>query len=770
MTPLRRISPDALAVIALVLLCALFFWRILTPIDADKASFKEGDFSAQFSAFGAYHYDRFRVFEVPLWNPYNNSGLPFVADTQAAAIYPPRMFSMGLLTWPWWDQWYYRVLEYEAIVHVLVYTLAMHAFVHRMTGSVWGGFTAAVVGGYGGYMSGYPPLQLAVLEAGAWLPLVLMGIYEGTKNGRVRYIPLVLTAISLGCSWLAGHPQTSWFLTYLAMAYFAYCVWDMPDRLWTWIKGVAFFGVLTVAACAVALFPGVEYLAHTARADMGYATKGNGFPFQDVLQMLYPGTVSLFSPLYVGIPGLILALTALRLPRRQVAFWFGVVIFGLLLSFGANAALFPSLYNTVPGLRFFRGQERAAYLVAHSLAILSGIGMAGLIRGEIHRGGLLFRRLLLGAMLFTGGMFVLVTLLWFGFREQYGSVIGPVTFAFFVAVAAYAVGVRLLDNSNAPNVANSNANTSKVANSLVAAFVIVLVFDLFSVNMDADSNYDDIRPQDQLAIEPPPLITPVLPEDEVFRVDGFRGLTGNFGSLYNVYDARGISPLFLDGPFQLQQEPFASAANFETNPTFWELNAVRYVYSGFEELPVESEIITTGDDMFGPVMLHELADPRPFALPLYQADVVDSDEFARALLADERYTPRESVILHTEPTLDLPENGDGDATVTEFLPERIVIEVTTDENAILSLAHPHYPGWQATLGGERVDLLRAYGGFSAVEVPAGTHTLELVYRPLTFAVGALITFVTWVGFALIGLREIVRGSRNATHRTDKPVS
>ncbi|MEO1665521.1 MAG: YfhO family protein [Chloroflexota bacterium] len=770
MNPVRRLSPDALAITALILLCGLFFWRILTPVDADKASFKEGDFSAQFSAFGAYHYDRFREFEVPLWNPYNNSGLPFVADTQAAAIYPPRMFSMGLLTWPWWDQWYYRVLEYEAIVHVLVYTLAMYAFVHRMTGSVWGGFTAAVVGGYGGYMSGYPPLQLAVLEAGVWLPLVLMGIYEGTRDGRVRYIPLVLTAISLGSSWLAGHPQTSWFLTYLAMAYFAYCVWDMPNRLRTWARGVTFFGVLTVGACAVALFPGMEYLAHTARAGMGYATKGNGFPFQDVLQMLYPGTVSLFSPLYVGIPGLILALTALRLPRRQVAFWSGVALVGLLLSFGASAALFPSLYNTVPGLRFFRGQERAAYLVAHSLAILSGIGMAGLIRGEVHRGGLLFRRLLLGTLLITGGMFVLVTLLWFGFREEYGSVIGPVTFAFFVAVAAYAVGVRLLDNFNASNVANSSTNTSKAANSLVAAFVVVLVFDLFSVNMDADSNYDDIRPQDQLAIEPPPLIEPVLPGDEVFRVDGFRGLTGNFGSLYNVYDARGISPLFLDGLFQLQQEPFASAANFETNPTFWELNAVRYVYSGFEELPVESTVITEGSDMFGPVMLHELADPRPFALPLYRVDVVDSDDFARALLADPRYNPRQSVILHTEPTLDLPENGTGEATVTEFLPERIVIDVTTDENAVLSLAHPHYPGWQATLNGERVDLLRAYGGFSAVEVPAGTHTLELVYRPLTFAVGAVISVIMWIGFALIGLREIVRGSRNATHRTDEPVS
>jgi len=612
-------------------------------------------------------------------------------------------------------------------------------------------------GGYGGYMSGYPLLQLSILEAGAWLPLVLMGIYESTKEGRVRYIPLVLTAISLGCSWLAGHPQTSWFLTYLAMAYFAYCVWDMPNRSWVWVKGVAFWGALTVGAHAVVLFPNLEYLAHTAHTEIGYATNSSGLIFQDLLQMLYPTTANLFSPLYVSIPGLILALTALKLPRSRVAFWFGVTFVGLLLSFGANTALFPSLYNIVPGLRFFSEQEHATYIVAHSLAILSGIGIAGLLHGEVNRGGLLFRRLLTGTMFFTGSLFVLVTLLWFGFREEYSNVINPIVFTFFIAVATYVVGMRLLDH----------INTSKATNSWIVLLLVVLVFDLFSINMDADSNYDNIPPQDQLAIEPPPLIVPVLLIDDVFRVDGFRGLTGNFGSLYNVYDARGISSLFLDGLFQLQQDPFASSSNFEINPIFWELNAVRYVYSGLDELPVESQIITEYSDMFGQVFLHELTNPRSFALPIYQVDIVDSDQSARNFLADARYNPRESIILHTEPTLALTETGNGETVVTEFLPERIVIDVTTDENTILSLAHPHYPGWQATLNGENVDLIRAYGGFSAVEVPAGSHVFELVYRPLTFIMGALVTFVTWVGFALIGIREIMRGVRTSTHRTNE---
>jgi hypothetical protein len=748
----KRISPDAIAVAVLVLLWGLFFWRVLTPIDADKASFKQGDFSGQFVAFGAYQYERFMGGEVPLWNPYNNSGLPFIADTQAAVFYPPRLLTIALASVA--GGWSYHALELEAIAHVLLYTLGMFALVRRMTGRVLGGLVAAIVGGYSGYLAGYPPLQLALLEAGVWLPLAVMGVHEATQDNRVRGLPLTLTGTALGLSWLAGHPQTSWFLTYLVVAYLAWRCALLGDGWRVALRRVALgtvlVGVITFGATAVTFIPGVEYLAHTARAGLGYTAKSNGFPIQDIIQFVYPGVVSLFSPLYVGVVGLLLAITALRLPFRRTGFWFVVAGAGLLLSFGGNSAFFPSLYNLLPGLRFFRGQERAAYLVANSLAILAGMGLAGLLRDEVHRGGLLFRRLLLATVMLTGAAFFFVAILWLGFREQYGEVIGPVAFAFIVAAAAYAAGVWLL---------------SQQVKRLMAVLplLVVLMFDLFSVNMDANSNYDDIPPAQQLSIAAPPLVQPVQPDSEtdVARVDGFRGLTDNYGSLYGVYDARGISPLFLDGLYQLQQPPFATPADFETNPLFWELNAVEYVYSGRDVLPVASNVVTTGADRFGPVFLHRLDDPRPFALLVYQADVVDSDAFARSLLADPRYDPRASVIVAGVPSRTLP--GDpppgGAVEIIAFAPERIQIQVDAPENAVLSLAHPHYPGWQAHLDGNPVDLLRAYGGFTAVVVPAGEHTLALMYRPLTFIIGAVLSSITWALLGIVGIVEVAGGVR-----------
>src|SRR5690606_29715075 len=189
---LRR--SDVLAVLGLIALWLFFFWRLFTPIEADQASLKQGDFSGQFVAFAGYQYARFAQGEVPLWNPYNNGGFPFIADTQAAVFYPPRLVTIALAKHS--GGWSYHALELEMTAHVLAYTLMMYTFVRRLTrewnGSVLGAFVAAVVGGYGGYLSGYPPLQLALLEAGIWLPLAALGILEAIRTERIRWLWLVI--------------------------------------------------------------------------------------------------------------------------------------------------------------------------------------------------------------------------------------------------------------------------------------------------------------------------------------------------------------------------------------------------------------------------------------------------------------------------------------------------------------------------------------------------------------------------------------------------
>jgi hypothetical protein len=745
---------DWAAILVLVALWLLFFWRLFTPIEVDQASLERGDFSGQFVAFGAYQYQRFAAGEVPLWNPYNNGGLPFIGDTQAAVFYPPRLLTIALSRLA--GGWSYHALELEMAVHVLACSIMMYALVRRMTvgssGSIFGGIIAATTASYGGFLQSYPPLQLALLEAAIWLPLAVLGIVEATRANLLKPGWLALTGLALGVSWMAGHPQTSFFLTYLLVTFYVYRCYTQRYRLTALLGGVIIFGAISSGLAAVQLLPGFEYLSHTARAGMGFDEKGNGFPFQDLIQFVLPNIVSQWSPLFVGISGLGLALIALWRRLPGTLFWGLVIIVGLGLSLGANSPLFALLYNVVPGLRFFRGQERAAYLVSFALAILAGLGAAHLAtwdRLQDFKAGRRIQQALVILAALLGGLTALVIVLAASNPDGYGKFPGLFAFSAVSAAAVYGAMRWLL-----------SAPQARLGQALLSG---VLVFELFTLSMDTEFNYDSVPPHEQLSMTPPPLVAAALADQETpFRVDGFRALHDNYGSLYQLADMRGISPLFLEGPFALINGELI-------NPRAWELFAVRYVYTDWTELPVQSEIIASGDDRYGAVNMHRLNDPRPFAHLVYDARVIPDDAQARAALSDPTLDLRRTAIIDGEAGLEL-DSGTGDkgaASVPLFAPEHFVIEVDTNRNALLTLAHPAYPGWTARVDGNETPILTAYGALSAVTVPAGQHTIEFVYNPLSYRAGAVISLLTWSALAGLAVILVIRAGNGTGKRAAK---
>src|SRR5512140_2234049 len=132
---LQRLRADILAVTLLTALCWLFYWRLLTPNVINQQSLVEGDFSGQFVAFAQYQATRFAQGEVPLWNPYNNGGHPFLADTQSAVFYPPRLITIAILnaTGGSTPQRMYDALQKEMVAHALIAALLMYAFMRRLT-------------------------------------------------------------------------------------------------------------------------------------------------------------------------------------------------------------------------------------------------------------------------------------------------------------------------------------------------------------------------------------------------------------------------------------------------------------------------------------------------------------------------------------------------------------------------------------------------------------------------------------------------------------
>lgn len=708
--PLRA---DIAALLVLTLLWCFYFWRVLTPSLIDQVSYPEGDFSSQFLACGDYQAERLLDGQVPLWNPYNYGGHPFVADIQTATFYPPRLLTIVISHFL--GGWSYNAVQIEALAHYWLASVWMYLFTRTITRSRVAGVTSSIALAYGGYLTGYPPVQLAVLEAGSWLPLGLLAIYkasEGETGGRWRPGWLALSALTLGLSLLAGHPQTNLFLTY---ALVAYAIHRAVRRRIGWKPtALAVIGMLTVGygLAAAQLLPGLEYMRLTTRTDMGFDARAGGFPFSDLMTLFVHGLTH-WSPLYAGIAVLALAGIAVWQKQESARFWGITALVSLGISFGGSTIIYHLAYLTAPGLSFFRGQERIAYLIAYSLAIMAGLGMAALQNNPSAE-----RRhsRVLGIAAIC--VWVLAVELFIATRiiVDLDKLTRSVFFAGILATLTWLIVGRLSPQARSPLWA--------------AALIGLIVFDLFSHTMR--TNWE-ARPASRRTLYSE--LVPVAQQDKtLFRVDGRLGLGGNFGTMLGLQDIWGVSPLRLKTPQAYAQLP---------QYRYHQLLAVKYVFTDWQQLEVPSTVRAEADFQTLHIYLHEIDDPMPRAWMTYRTMVAPDDAQTYGWLADASFDPRSTVILTTEPDLDLPIDPPDDwrADVTEYAPEHIALEVETPADGILVLSEMDYPGWQATVDGTAAPIWRADGGLRGLPLKAGQYHITLDFRPLSFTLGVVTSIV-----------------------------
>jgi uncharacterized membrane protein YfhO len=95
-------------------------------------------------------------------------------------------------------------------------------------------------------------------------------------------------------------------------------------------------------------------------------------------------------------------------------------------------------------------------------------------------------------------------------------------------------------------------------------------------------------------------------------------------------------------------------------------------------------------------------------------------------------------------------------------------EADFPQDGFLVLADVNYPGWSAFLDGERVPLLQADYAFRAVRVPAGKHSVEFRYEPLSFWGGEILSAAVLLVLIAVGLFGRFRKSKVGGPETGDP--
>jgi hypothetical protein len=134
---------------------------------------------------------------------------------------------------------------------------------------------------------------------------------------------------------------------------------------------------------------------------------------------------------------------------------------------------------------------------------------------------------------------------------------------------------------------------------------------------------------------------------------------------------------------------------------------------------------------------------------------------ALALMSDAAFDPAaEAVLVGSGPEGALLSQhrgfvpGQGFARVTHYAPEQVVIEVDAEAPGYLVLTDAWYPGWEATVDGEAVEIQRADILFRAVAVGAGRHRVVFTFRPASLRVGVAISLVGLVGLVIVAAQAL----------------
>jgi hypothetical protein len=170
---------------------------------------------------------------------------------------------------------------------------------------------------------------------------------------------------------------------------------------------------------------------------------------------------------------------------------------------------------------------------------------------------------------------------------------------------------------------------------------------------------------------------------------------------------------------------------------------------GFEDL---APVARLPGLLVEPVRVFAVPQPMPRAYAVGGARVADGREGLRILI-DPGFDPSREVLLAAGVPAPVPPAFQGEVRALEWRPDRLRLEARLDQPGYVVLAEGYDPGWRARVDGAPAEVRRANIGLRAVAVPAGTHLVELVYRPPSVTAGLAVSALALVVAAVVGARS-----------------
>jgi hypothetical protein len=510
--------------------------------------------------------------------------------------------------------------------------------------------------------------------------------------------------------------------------------------------------------------------------------------------LLFESREPYLSSIYVGLAAVPLVAASLASERRRLtAFLAASALAATLVALGRHAFPYYFAASLLPVLRLFRYPSKAIVLVAFAWALLAGLGFDAWRRSAEERKA---RGRLLAiaaasalAVLAVWGIAVLAT----GRGEEWGP-------GFLSLDTVGASVTEVLAPARARVGGAAVAALASIA-LLVASgrgrlpFAAVSVAGLLAV-AEIATFHQDLNPSaPRELIARPPAAVEVLKADHATRVYAFDYTYYLPGRTYrrgppseSLLPAAAAMPALLRRTLINQDRlagPTAARwglhASFEFDALALQPRALRSltaVVRATEETPeftrlmriagvshvvaVHTEgledlvhVATVPGAVTERVHVFRVPDPLPRVLPVGAARIADGLAALKALV-DPGFDPAREVVLPSGSPLPAgPSTGGpaGEARILAYRPDLVRAETALGRPGYMVVADAFDPGWRATVDGREAPVLRANVAFRAVPVPAGSHVVELTYRPREVRVGLILSAAAVLACLLWALRS-----------------
>lgn len=714
-----------------------------------------------------FNFENLRQGMLPLWNPYNFSGYPHMANWASAIFYPLHLIMLVL-----GEVESFIFLKASSIFLAGMFTyLYLRNIGQKVLSSMFGAVAFSLSATM--LIWGYEIWQSA--HSFLWLPLLLFGIEKLTETKKRIYI--IPISLAIGFSVLGGYIQPTIYLLMLGGTYSLLKIFTKEnkskiiDLLNIFVAFVLGFGL-----SAVQIFPGVEGYLLSPRSLVQLKELNISFllPLNQVVTFLVPdfyGHIATFNWLlkrpgqyyenmiYVGLVPLIVSFIAINSSklRKLTIFFFawGIISFLMTLDIPTSRMVYelsiPFLSSAIP--------IRIVFVLAFCISVLSSIGLGWWIDEKNLKK--LVISLIPISFIFVGiGIYILnaknSNLQISGFPQDwvntpFRNYVYPALF--FVASIAFLIIGQVF------------VRVKLIIAVLLIGLTIASSYLYFN-KYAAFSEKSFLYPNNSL-------LSFISANSGFDRYWGYgsANIANNYATIYKFYSPEGYDPVNIvyynellsssrkgkyEGIFSRSDALLYPVTNFpfekadDSRYKLMDLLGVKYV--GFEK----GELEKISKERINPQRFKKIYDENNFIIYenmnsyprafIVGEQIVKEGKDAIGFFYSSSFNASRSAIVDER----LPiESGEGMANIVTYKPSRIEIDANASSPSLLVLTDAYYPGWEALVNNVKSKVIRVDYGLKGVVVPEGESKVVLTYNPLSLRGGFVVSVISIILLSFI---------------------